>query len=65
MSAKDQVKAKGTREGLRLNFKETARTVVKKDSIAIVFTAQLLLLVAVFLVCCIYMIGIVCVCVCV
>ena len=51
MSAKDQVKAKGTREGLRLNFKETARTVVKKDSIAVVFAAQLLLLAAVFLVC--------------
>ena len=65
MSAKDQVKAKGTREGLRLNFKETARTVVKKDSIAIVFAAQLLLLVAVVLVCCVYMIWIVCVCVCV
>ena len=65
MSAKDQVKKKGTREGIRLNCKDTARTVVKKDSIAIVFTAQLLLLVAVFLVCCVYIISIVCVCMCV
>jgi len=65
LSAKDQVKAKGTREGLRLNFKETARTVVKKDSIAIVSTAQLLFQVGVVLVCCIYIIGIVCVCMCV
>ena len=62
MSAKDQVKKKGTREGTRLNFKDTARKVVKKDSIAIVLTSQLVLLVAVCLVCCVYMIGIVCVC---